>query len=86
MTSPSPPSESTGKSVPRGKRRFSRRCPVGSGYPRPDPQDTGEPASAARDRAKIKDMLPECCQFELDHRGAVVDYEQKSNCRGKCGE
>jgi RNA polymerase sigma-70 factor (ECF subfamily) len=35
-----------------------------------------------RARKKLKEMLLDCCQFEFDRRGGVIDYKRKNNdCR-----
>ncbi|OVE79204.1 RNA polymerase sigma factor SigZ [bacterium I07] len=36
-----------------------------------------------RGRAMIKDMLLECCRFEFDRRGSVIDYE---NINSQCND
>ncbi len=37
----------------------------------------GAKARIRRGRAMLKDMLLQCCHFEFDRRGAVVDYDSK---------
>ncbi|PAB60114.1 RNA polymerase sigma factor SigZ [Anaeromicrobium sediminis] len=38
-----------------------------------------------RAKAKLKDILLECCDFEIDTYGNIIDYKQKkTNCQ-KCG-
>ena len=32
-----------------------------------------------RGRIMVKDMLNDCCRFEIDHRGAMVDYQLKAS-------
>lgn len=32
-----------------------------------------------RGRILIKDMLNDCCRFEIDHRGTMVDYDLKAS-------
>ena len=32
-----------------------------------------------RGRILIKDMLNDCCRFEIDHRGTMVDYQLKNS-------
>jgi len=44
---------------------------------------SGAKSRIQRGRSKLKDMLLECCRFEFDHLGRVIDYEEKgSNCDG----
>ena len=44
---------------------------------------SGAKSRVQRGRAMIKDMLTECCRFEFDRRGSLVDYEAKgSRCEG----
>ncbi len=45
--------------------------------------------SAAKSRVRrgkliIKDALTDCCQFEFDQRGRVIDYERRENGRACC--
>ncbi len=43
---------------------------------------SGAKSRVQRGRAKVKDMLLECCRFEFDHQGKVIDFEGKSkSCR-----
>ena len=44
---------------------------------------SGAKARVQRGRAKLRDMLLDCCQFEFDHRGRVVDFEDRE---GACGD
>jgi len=38
-----------------------------------------------RGRIMVKNMLNDCCRFEIDHRGTVVDYDLKaSNDKNYC--
>ncbi|MFH1114659.1 MAG: RNA polymerase sigma factor SigZ [Pseudomonadota bacterium] len=39
---------------------------------------TGAKSRVQRAREKLKTMLLDCCRFELDRRGKVIDYER--NC------
>ena len=32
-----------------------------------------------RGRIMVKDMLNDCCRFEIDHRGTMVDYQLKNS-------
>lgn len=50
---------------------------------------SGAKSRVQRGRAMLKDKLLECCRFEFDHRGAVMDYEEKSGggcpkCSSNC--
>lgn len=38
---------------------------------------SGAKSRVQRGREKIKEMLLECCHFELDHRGNIIDYKHK---------
>jgi RNA polymerase sigma-70 factor (ECF subfamily) len=38
---------------------------------------SGAKSRAQRAREKLKDMLMECCDFELDRFGKIIDYEPK---------
>jgi RNA polymerase sigma-70 factor, ECF subfamily len=38
-----------------------------------------------RARAKLKEALLECCHFELDGRGGIMDYHERC-CRCHCGQ
>ena len=42
---------------------------------------SGAKSRVQRGRTMLKDMLLECCHFEHDHKGKVIDYEEK---KGKC--
>lgn len=44
----------------------------------------GVKARVQRGRAMIKEMLLECCRFELDRKGKMIDYESKNSCCDKC--
>ena len=46
---------------------------------------SGAKSRVQRGRAKLKDLLLECCHFELDRHGNVVDYQPQHACSG-CGE
>ncbi len=41
-------------------------------------------ARVQRGRAMMKKMLLECCRFELDRKGKMIDYESKNHCCDKC--
>ncbi|MGH7273008.1 MAG: RNA polymerase sigma factor SigZ [Nitrospiria bacterium] len=38
---------------------------------------SGAKSRVQRGRAKLKQMLMDCCQLEFDHRGSVVDFSVK---------
>lgn len=42
---------------------------------------SGSKSRIQRGRALLKDMLLECCRFEFDNRGDIIEYERK---RKKC--
>jgi RNA polymerase sigma-70 factor (ECF subfamily) len=44
---------------------------------------SGAKSRVQRGRAMVKDLLTDCCRFERDHRGTMVDYEPRnSDCSG----
>jgi len=43
----------------------------------------GAKARVQRGRVKLRDMLLDCCQFQFDNRGRVMDYEDRE---GACGD
>lgn len=43
---------------------------------------SGAKSRIQRGRSMVKEMLMECCQFEFDRLGRVIDYEQKDT---ECG-
>ena len=45
---------------------------------------SGAKSRIQRGRKMLKDMLLECCQFEHDNRGNVVDCEAKDNSCEQC--
>ncbi len=45
---------------------------------------SGAKSRVQRGREKLKDLLLECCHFELDRRGNVVDYQPQHTCSGCC--
>ncbi len=47
---------------------------------------SGAKARVQRGRGKIKEMLMECCHFEFDRSGKVVDYIPKSDDCNGCGD
>lgn len=43
---------------------------------------SGAKSRVQRARTKLKKMLSDCCQLELDRRGNIIDYEKKcSDCK-----
>jgi RNA polymerase sigma-70 factor (ECF subfamily) len=47
----------------------------------------GAKARIQRGRAMMKKMLLECCQFEFDHQGKAIDYEEKGQgCGDTCNK
>ncbi len=46
----------------------------------------GAKSRVQRGRTKIKDMLMECCHFEFDRSGKVIDYIPKSDDCPGCGQ
>jgi RNA polymerase sigma-70 factor (ECF subfamily) len=46
---------------------------------------SGAKSRVQRGRGMIKDMLLDCCKFEFDHQGNVMDYERKDDsCCEEC--
>ena len=45
---------------------------------------SGTKSRVQRGRKMLKDMLLQCCHFEFDRRGNVIDYEVNSDCTGCC--
>jgi RNA polymerase sigma-70 factor (ECF subfamily) len=45
---------------------------------------SGAKARVRRGRAMLKKMLLDCCRFEFDHRGKVIDWETKGTTCDKC--
>jgi RNA polymerase sigma-70 factor (ECF subfamily) len=41
---------------------------------------SGAKSRVQRAREKLKTMLLDCCHFEFDRRGKVIDYQPKCNC------
>lgn len=58
------------------QRQASRRAAVGL---------SGMKSRVQRARRKLKAMLLECCRFELDRRGGIVEYAPRSTACGPCG-
>jgi RNA polymerase sigma-70 factor, ECF subfamily len=50
---------------------------------------SGAKSRVQRAREKLKQLLLECCHFELDRRGGVIDYQARCQCctlDGCCAE
>jgi RNA polymerase sigma-70 factor (ECF subfamily) len=47
---------------------------------------SGAKSRIQRARAKIKDQLLECCHFQFDHAGRIIDYQSRCACcaSGQC--
>ncbi len=45
---------------------------------------SGAKSRVQRGRAKLKDLLLDCCHFELDRRGNVIEYRPQHTCSGCC--
>jgi RNA polymerase sigma-70 factor, ECF subfamily len=41
---------------------------------------SGAKSRVQRARAKLKDQLLDCCHFQLDHAGRIVDYQSRCAC------
>ena len=41
---------------------------------------SGAKSRVQRARAKIKEQLLDCCHFELDHAGRIIDYQPHCAC------
>ena len=41
---------------------------------------SGAKSRVQRGRKMLKDMLLQCCHFEFDQRGNVIDYQAKADC------
>ena len=46
---------------------------------------SGAKSRVQRGRDKLKDLLLECCHFELDRHGNVIDYQPQHRGSGCCG-
>ncbi len=42
---------------------------------------SGAKSRIQRGRAMVKDLLLDCCKFEFDHRGKMIDYERGPKCQ-----
>jgi len=47
---------------------------------------SGAKTRVQRGRARMKEMLLDCCRFEFDRRGRVIDYERRPKCDCDSGE
>lgn len=47
---------------------------------KPGLSPSGAKSRVQRGRAKIKEMLLDCCEFEFDSRGTVIGYERREPC------
>lgn len=45
---------------------------------------SGAKSRVQRGRSKLKEMLLDCCHFEFDHWGGVVEFNPKGGCCKKC--
>ena len=45
---------------------------------------SGAKSRVQRARAKMKDLLLDCCTFDIDRRGTIQDYEPKSSDSPEC--
>ncbi len=46
---------------------------------------SGAKSRVQRGRGKLKNLLLECCHFELDRYGNIVDYQSQHTCSECCG-
>ena len=45
---------------------------------------SGAKSRVQRGRSMLKDILVDCCRFEFDHQGNVIDYEERTETCDKC--
>ncbi|MBD0382054.1 RNA polymerase sigma factor SigZ [Paenibacillus sedimenti] len=45
---------------------------------------SGAKSRVQRGREKLKELLLNCCNFEFDRLGNIVDYTSRNNCEGGC--
>lgn len=45
---------------------------------------SGAKSRVQRARSKLRDMLFDCCHFEFDRRGTVIDYYPRAQCCTQC--
>jgi RNA polymerase sigma-70 factor (ECF subfamily) len=45
---------------------------------------SGAKSRVQRARAKLRGLLFDCCHFEFDRRGQVIDYHPRANCCAQC--
>ena len=81
------------RSLPDGYREAVQLAEI-EGLPQQEVADrlglslSGAKSRIQRGRAMLKDVLEQCCHFEFDGRGNVMDYDPKPDrkvCRD-CGE
>lgn len=46
---------------------------------------SGAKSRVQRARAKLRGLLFDCCHFEFDRRGQVIDYHPRTDCCPHCG-
>ena len=46
---------------------------------------SGAKSRVQRARAKLGELVHQCCRIELDRRGSLIDYEPRSRCTSLCG-
>lgn len=46
---------------------------------------SGAKSRVQRAREKMKEQLLECCHFEFDRRGKIIEYHRKKECDDTCG-
>lgn len=48
---------------------------------------SGMKSRIQRARSRLRTAVEECCRVQLDRRGSIIDYEQRSACNcGTCGD
>ena len=47
---------------------------------------SGAKSRVQRARARLKELLLECCHFELDRAGRVINYKPRAACCVDCGD
>lgn len=45
---------------------------------------SGAKSRIQRGRIKLKNALNDCCKFEIDKRGNILDYKSKQDCCDNC--
>jgi RNA polymerase sigma-70 factor (ECF subfamily) len=46
---------------------------------------SGAKSRVQRGRQMLKEALLECCHFEFDRRGHIIDYRERQSCCRRCG-